>query len=101
PSPLVVAPVARRLHCHYEPATGNRWLARSLGGVSVHPVLAEICRAKDVPTRTDVLRRWQQALATEVQPLLDRLATLEAAEQAEQSSIPARTPAPKRAKEQA
>jgi hypothetical protein len=43
----------------------------------VHPVIEDICRAR-LPLRDDVLRRWQQKLVAEVQPLLDELDALHA-----------------------
>lgn len=42
----------------------------------MHPIIDEICRARDV--RPDVLRRWQRQLRDEMQPLLDELETLRA-----------------------
>jgi hypothetical protein len=37
----------------------------------VHPVLAEIVRAK-APIRPEVFRRWQQAIAREIIPALEQ-----------------------------
>jgi hypothetical protein len=43
------------------------------------PVIAEILRARrGDPIRADVLVRWQRHLQNEVQPRLDRLASIEA-----------------------
>lgn len=44
----------------------------------MHPLIDEICRAKEPPTRMDVLRRWQHELRHQVQPLLDELDALRA-----------------------
>jgi len=45
----------------------------------VHPILADICRAKDTDIRLSVLRQWQRVIRDEIQPQLDRLEALEAA----------------------
>lgn len=46
----------------------------------MHPVIEEILRAKAPDQiRHNVLRRWQQQLRDEVQPLLDRLAAFDVA----------------------
>lgn len=43
----------------------------------MHPILDDICRAKDTTLKPETLRRWQQGLRNEVQPALDRLEQLE------------------------
>lgn len=58
----------------------------------MHPVLDEICRAKDVPTRMDVFRRWQHELRTQVQPELDELARRREDDTAKRSAARRTTP---------
>lgn len=42
----------------------------------MHPMIEEMCRAKDLSdVRPDVFRRWQQTLRAEIQPKLDELET--------------------------
>lgn len=42
------------------------------------PVIEEICRANELPTRQDVFRRWQRHLREVVQPQLKELAAIKA-----------------------
>ena len=53
----------------------------------MHPLIEEICRAKDV--QPHAFRRWQQELRQTIQPMLDDLERRKA-EEAADSTAPAR-----------
>lgn len=55
----------------------------------MHPILDEICRAHQPPTRIDVFRRWQNELKNSVQPLLDELERLKAEKPEKKERVPA------------